>query len=199
MQTIELTEDEKDVLQELMNVAYGSATAVVAEMLEAFATLSIPNISIVTREALLNTFQNREDQSYFFSTQAFSGEFSGESAFFIDTQSAQNLAKHLEIENDDELKDALLELTNILTSSLTAKLASEMDTMVKFSIPNINKVSIESVQNSKTFEEYPQVIVIDTEINFKDQKIKGEIFILTRDESILWLKNKLNSILEMMM
>ena len=35
MQDLTLTEDEQDVLQELMNVAYGDATAVVAEMLDA--------------------------------------------------------------------------------------------------------------------------------------------------------------------
>ena len=32
---IKLTEDEKDCLQELMNVAYGSATAAITEILNA--------------------------------------------------------------------------------------------------------------------------------------------------------------------
>ena len=53
MKTITLTEDEKDVLQELMNVAYGTATAVVADMLDAFASLSIPNIKIMKTSELL--------------------------------------------------------------------------------------------------------------------------------------------------
>ena len=47
MSNIELTEDEKDCLQELMNVAYGSATAAITEIFDAFAKLSIPTIQII--------------------------------------------------------------------------------------------------------------------------------------------------------
>jgi len=193
-----LTEDEKDVLQELMNVAYGSATAIVADMLQAFAYLSIPQISVMQTNELLKTFEELKSKSYFFSTQGFSGEFSGESAFFINEESANNLAKHLELEEKEDLDDAILELTNILTSTLTTKLAQEMETEVSFSLPNISKVPLEEITEVETFQEYSQVIVIDTDLNFKEQKINGKIFILTKDESILWLKTKLNTLLELL-
>ena len=196
MKDITLTEDEQDVLQELMNVAYGNAAAIVAEMLDAFATLSIPNIKIMKTKELLKEFQNLKGESYFFSTQAFVGEFSGESAFFIDDVSAQNLASHLELESEDDLDDAILELTNVLTSSLTTRLAQEMDTQVKFSLPSISRVPLAEIENNNTFKQYNQVIVIDTQLNFEDQKINGEIFILTKDGSIEWLKQQLNKILE---
>ncbi len=191
-----LTEDEKDVLQELMNIAYGNATAVVAEMLDAFATLSIPNITVIPVNELLEQFKSLKNQSYFFSTQAFSGEFSGESAFFIDATSAQNLAKHLEMESSEDLDDAILELTNVLTSTLTTRLAQEMQTQVSFSLPSIEHVPLAEIADVATFKTYSQVIVIDTQLIFQDQKINGEIFILTKGESIQWLKQKLNQILE---
>jgi len=196
MSNLILTEDEKDVLQELMNIAYGSATAVVADMLEAFASLSIPNIQVMTTKELFKTFDALKNSSYFFSTQAFSGEFNGESAFFINEESANNLAKHLELENQDDLDDAILELTNVLTASLITKLTQEMDTEVSFSLPNISKIPLEEMEDVETFHIYPQVIVIDTELNFEDQQINGKIFILTKDEAIQWLKIKLNTILE---
>ncbi len=196
---ITLTEDEKDVLQELMNVAYGNATAVVADMLDAFASLSIPNIKIMETQKLLETFHSLKGESYFFSTQAFAGEFSGESAFFIDNISANNLASHLELETEEDLDDAILELTNVLTSSLTTRLAQEMNTEVKFSLPNISKIPLNEMEQNEAFQQYSQVIVIDTQLNFQDQKINGEIFILTKDGSIEWLKNQLNIILEAMM
>ena len=191
-----LTEDEKDVLQELMNVAYGSATAVVADMLDAFASLSIPNIEIMDVNQLLSNFHSLKSSSYFFSTQAFNGEFNGESAFFIDETSAKNLATHLELENSDDLDDAILELTNVLTSTLTTKLADEMNTAVSYSLPNISKVPLEDIVEVQTFKQYTQAIVIDTQLDFQDQKINGEIFILTKNDSIQWLKAKLNTILE---
>ncbi len=190
-----LNEDEEDVLQELMNIAYGSATAVIAEMLEAFASLSIPNIQVIQVDELLKTFEELKSTSYFFSSQAFNGEFSGESAFFINEESANNLAKHLELENKDDLNDAILELTNVLTSSLTTKLAQELETEVGFSLPSISKVPLNEINDVQTFKIYSKVIVINTELNFEDQQINGKIFILTKDESIQWLKIKLNNIL----
>jgi len=199
MNTITLSEDEKDVLQELMNVAYGNATAIVADMLDAFASLSIPNIKIMDTQELLNTFHSLKGESYFFSTQAFVGEFSGECAFFIDNESANNLATHLELEGEEDLNDAILELTNILTSSLTTRLAQEMDTEVQFSLPSISKIPLKEMGDNDAFKQYSQVIVIDTQLNFEDQKINGEIFLLTKDESIKWLKNQLNNILEALM
>ncbi|MDQ7060572.1 MAG: hypothetical protein Q9M43_05350 [Sulfurimonas sp.] len=63
---ITLTEDEKDALQELMNIAYGNATAVVADMLDAFASLSIPNIKIMQTSQLLNELSSLKGESYFF-------------------------------------------------------------------------------------------------------------------------------------
>ncbi len=191
-----LTEDEKDVLQELMNVAYGSATAVVAEMLDAFATLSIPKIEVMSVNELLHQFESLKDKSYFFATQAFAGEFSGESAFFIDETSANNLAKHLEVDSNEDLDDAILELTNVLTATLTTKLAQEMQTQVSFSLPNISHIPLSEIADTNTFQNYSQVIVIDTQLLFEDQKINGEIFILTKDASIQWLKHKLNYILD---
>ena len=196
MNSIILTEDEKDVLQELMNVAYGNATAVIAEMLDAFASLSIPNIKVMQVSELMEKFNQLKDSSYFFSTQAFMGEFNGESAFFMDEESANNLAKHLELESIEDLDDAILELTNVLTSSLTTRLAQEMDTEVSFALPSISKVPLNEIANVDTFLQYSQVIVIDTDLNFEDQMIHGKIFILTKDESIQWLKERIHTILE---
>ena len=191
----DLTDDEKDVLQELMNIAYGNATAVVADMLDAFASLSIPKIEILKTRELLEKFKVLKKSSYFFSTQTFTGEFSGESAFFIDNESADNLASHLELETREDLDDAILELTNVLTSTLTSKLTQEMETEVSYSLPSISKIPLENIQDIETFQQYTQVIVINTELNFENQKISGDIFILTQDDTIQWLKTKLNIIL----
>ncbi len=194
-----LTEDEKDVLQELVNIAYGSATAVIAEMLDAFASLSVPQIKIIQTRELIDKCENLKTSSYFFSTQAFIGDFSGECAFFIDEQSANNLAKHLELEDKEDLDDAILELTNVLTSSLITKLAQEVNAQVTYAPPNILKLFPNKIEEIPVIKNNSQVIIIQTQLNFKDQKIYGEIFILTKDGSIQWLKKQLNNILKSMM
>lgn len=197
--TVTLSEDEKDFLREFMNIAYGNATAVVAEMLDAFASLSIPQIEIMHSSQLLEKFKTLEDVNYYFSTQPFHGHFSGEIAFFIDDISARNLAMHLELEDDNDMDDAVMELTNVLTASLISRLAQEMGSEVSFSVPKITHLPLSTIGQNETFSRYEQIIVIQTDLIFETQKIKGEIFILTKDESISWIKTSIQNLLDTLM
>jgi len=43
---VEFSGDHLDVLRELMNIAVGNATASIADLLKAFGTMHIPNITI---------------------------------------------------------------------------------------------------------------------------------------------------------
>jgi hypothetical protein len=45
-----------------------------------------------------------------------------------------------------------------------------METEVSFSLPNILKIPLEEMERVETFQSYSQVIVIDTKLNFQDQK-----------------------------
>ena len=88
---IVLTEDEKDCLQELMNVAYGSATAAITEILNAFAKLSIPKIQIINANDL-KAYLSKElnlDVEHLVSLQQINGTLCGENMFVIDKQSAK--------------------------------------------------------------------------------------------------------------
>ena len=202
MNLIKLNEDERDCLQELMNIAYGSATATISEILDAFATLNVPKIQIIPASELKNYLKNKlfiKDEQ-FVATQLLNGDIAGENLFLINKSSAVNLAHEFELDNkhinDNELSDIVLEITNILSSTTIGKLAEELGTTVTFEPPSIQKIdSIDNLDN-KFLEQYQQIIIISTELEFKDQKITAELLILTKDESILWLQNALNKILD---
>ena len=196
-----LTEGEKDGLQELMNVAYGSATAAISEILNAFATLSIPNIKIINADEL-NDYLSAEldlDVEHIVSLQQINGIVSGENMFVIDKESAKNIAYKFGLEedevNDEEIADVVLEITHILSSSTISKLAEDIDTNVSFSAPTIKKLtSIDQLKN-QFISKYQKVITISTELKFEDLDIHGELFIFTTDNSIIYIKEKLNKIL----
>lgn len=201
-QIINLTEDEKDCLQELMNITYGSATAAITEILDTYAKLSIPKIQIINSNELdiyLNNELNLE-MEHFISSQQINGVFSGENMFVIDKISAYNIAKKFDIKeeelNDDEASDIILEITNILSSSIISKLAEDMDTNVSFSPPNIKKIASLNELNNLYLTKYEKVIIISTQLKFEDLNVNAELLILTTDNSILFIKEKLNKILE---
>ncbi|MDD2291996.1 MAG: hypothetical protein PHV52_06945 [Aliarcobacter sp.] len=79
MKSITLTEDERDCLQELMNVAYGSATAAITEILDAFAQLSIPKIQIINADELKDYLSNELnlDVEHLVSLQQINGTLCG--------------------------------------------------------------------------------------------------------------------------
>ena len=199
---ITLTEDEKDCLQELMNVAYGSATAAITEILNAFAKLSIPKIQIIDSSELksyLSSELNLEVE-HLVSLQQINGTLCGENMFVIDKQSAKNIAYKFGLEedevNDEELADIVLEITNILSSSTISKLAEDINTNVSFSAPTIKIInSIDQLKNL-FISKYEKVIIISTQLKFEDLDINAELFIFTTDNSILYIKEKLNKILD---
>lgn len=199
---INLTEDEKDCLQELMNVAYGSATAAITEILDAFAKLSIPKIQIINANEL-NTYLSNEldlDREHLVSLQQINGTISGENMFVIDKESAKNIAYKFGLEeneiDDDEIYDIVLEITNILSSSTIGKLAEDMDAKVSFCAPSIKNLDSINQLNNLFISKYEKVIIISTQLNFEDLNINAELFIFTTDNSILYIKEKLNKILD---
>ena len=199
---ITLTEDEKDCLQELMNVAYGSATAAITEILDAFAKLSIPKIQIINSSELKTYLSNELnlEVEHLVSLQQINGTLCGENMFVIDKQSAKNIAYKFGLEedevNDEEIADVVLEITNILSSSTISKLAEDIDTNVSFSAPTIKTLtSIDQLKNL-FISKYEKVIIISTQLIFEDLDINAELFIFTTDNSILYIKEKLNKILD---
>ena len=199
---INLTEDEKDCLQELMNVAYGSATAAITEILDAFAKLSIPKIQIINASEL-KSYLSKElnlDEEHLVALQQINGTISGENMFVIDKKSAKNIAYKFGLDedeiNDEEVADIFLEITNILSSSTISKLAEDIDTNVSFSAPSIKTLTSINQLNNLFISKYEKVIIISTQLNFEDLNIQAELFIFTTDNSILYIKEKLNKILD---
>ena len=197
-----LDSDEKDCLQELMNISYGVATAAITQIVNKFATLNIPKIEIVNaiefREYLNKRF-NR-NSSYFVCSQLLNGNIAGENMFIMDNESINNLAKEFGLDeseiNEDELKDIMLEISNIISTTTISKLCELLDSSVIFSPPSISIVSSMEKYENKYEAEYQHIIIIATELLFEDQNIHGELIILSKDDSILFIKDAIKKILD---
>ena len=120
--------------------------------------------------------------------------------FIMDNESINNLAKEFGLDeseiNEDELKDIMLVISNIISTTTISKLCDLLNSNVIFSPPSISIVSsIENYENNYKAE-YHYIIIIATELLFEDQNIHGELVILSKDESILFLKEAIKKILE---
>jgi chemotaxis protein CheC len=194
--------DEIDCLQELINISYGNATAAISTILDSFATLNIPHIDILDLDKSSYYFEKNfpKDKTYFLATQLIDGDLGGEILFIINHDSCISLAHEFDLEDDEicdeELSDIVLETTNILSSSMIGKLAQQMDTVVSFSPPKVEKSNNINIFKNEHALGYNQIIIIHTELLFNDKKIKGDILLLSKDEKICWIKQAINKFLE---
>jgi len=201
MKKIMLTKEEIDCLQELINVAYGNATAAITEILNTFAKLSVPTIKIIEaiklKEHLYNQLNLKDE--HLVALQQINGSLSGENVFIISKESANNMALKFEFDDnisDEVVYDMILETTNILSSSIISKLAENIETSVSFSAPTIKTIISTNQLNNLFINSYEKVIIISTKLEFEDLNMQGELFILTTDDSILFIKEKINQILD---
>ena len=195
---IVLNEDEQDALRELLNIAYGHATSSISQILNAFATLHIPKIEIIPFEELRSHIKDKStNNNDLVGFQSFNGGIKGQSMFLIDDQSSKNLTLHLYGETSSEnIEDSVLELTNILSSSIMSKLSESFRTEINFTAPSVSTVTNANLINYEDALKYKNVIIITTMLEFQDISIYGEILIVTDDESLLKIKKAINEILE---
>lgn len=194
------TADEEDCLVELMNMAYGATASAVADTIDAFSTLHVPQLTVLGRDQLMGLFGNILDKGtiHFVSSQPFLGGLEGEVLFILSKESATNLVKHLddaEPESDNDLADAAMELCNIITSSTMKNLAESLHTTVELLPPSEFTVPSEKIQDLECFDKYSHLILISTVMEFKDQNINGQLLILCQDSALIWLKAALNKVL----
>ncbi|MCX6052853.1 MAG: hypothetical protein NTZ60_10140 [Campylobacterales bacterium] len=64
----------------------------------------------------------------------------------------------------------------------------ELGTEVQFFVPSSQIVDADSIIDINDVNHYSKIIIISTILEFKDQKIYGSIYILTKDEAIERLK-----------
>ncbi len=191
-------EETKDILAELINISFGSATAVIADLFDNFAKLHIPKIDFVDLTQVNNFIMGSySDSKIYVTTQHFNGEFQGEIVLVMDPQSAKNMQAIVDDDenfDEDEIKQNILEISNILGSSCIGKFAELLVTDVTFAPPSIeySDCLIHNVKDSP----YNKVIVISTVLKFEELNINGKLVFMFSDEMFTWLETALNDFME---
>lgn len=201
MKDIEFMADQLDALKEFMNIALGAATAHIASLLDAFATMQVPSINIYNSEELIANIQKEMDPAskYYVVKQLFTGQFGGEFMFVMQESSAKNLGNYLNNTpnpSEDDIRDSVIEVINILSSTIVGRLTEELRTEVQFFVPSAQLLDTQNIIKHEDIKQYSKIISIRTILDFKDRKVEGTIYILTKDEAIMSLKRLVDNILE---
>ncbi len=203
-----LSNEELEILQEIMNIAFGRATADLAEVIDIYIRLNVPYINVLKAAELPAHIKKELKDSGNISLveQRFWGNFKGLALLIFPSGAGKELITLLSndesdfIESDtiDELeKETLIEVGNILIGACIGKIADLLKDVMTFSPP---RVLIENHPHDAIprgmFDPDNTSIILRTVFCFEKKDISGFLFLLVCPDSINLLKKALNEFME---
>ena len=206
-----LTEEERDVLQEIMNIGFGSAAADLAQVIDIYVVLSVPTIKVIDRAYLIDDIKSEicDYQEVSIVEQNFWSKFKGVALLVFSGAAGKNLLSIIS-SNDEEAKrhfesdpirvlekETLMEVGNILVGACVGKVAELLGDFVSYSPPRVIVGNLADYDVSEAgYSPKDVVIVMEAIFHFNIQNVRGFLFIITNHESIAWLKEAIRAFLK---
>ncbi|NOY70300.1 MAG: response regulator [Deltaproteobacteria bacterium] len=199
---------EKDILQEIMNIGFGNATADLAEIIDIYVRLSVPDIQVVEMgqvpDYMKETIVSLDETSII--VQNFWGDFSGSGLLVLPNRAASELITLLMDGHKDEAlnkpiaaleTESLIEIGNLLISACVGKISELLKTITTYSPPQvINEYITDPEAFIQSFSTFQSAIIMKTVFQFEQSDLSGLLMLLTQQDSIQWLNRSLNTFLE---
>ncbi|MGR3221165.1 MAG: chemotaxis protein CheC [Candidatus Anammoxibacter sp.] len=203
-----VTDEEKEILQELMNIAFGKASAELAEFIDINVVLSIPYIDVLKSSDLPDYIKNelKGNDQVSILEQKYWGEFKGDALLIFPSEIANELItvldpdRELSYESDhtDMLaRESLMEVGNILVGACVGKMAELLKGQVTYTAPRmlLDNAPIGDLCKNQ-IDPDASVILLKTTFRFNERDVDGFLFLLTSYDSINWLKKSLREFME---
>jgi chemotaxis protein CheC len=138
-----LAELELDALTELVNMGISQAAQSLAEMAREEVTLTVPKVTIVTRDEAVKIISEREMTKLVAVHQVFEGDITGRALLIFPEAQSLELVRaivgsDLPIEEIVELEqEALAETGNIMLNGCLGTMANHLKRSLKISLPEV--------------------------------------------------------------
>ena len=138
-----LQEEERDALQELMNLATGKAGDALARVLKAMVHLSVPVVHLIPAHSVNKKLKEvvRIEGPYTAARQGFQGALNGEAITIFDEHGCDELWDLLgydrKPDEDNTRNEMIMEVSNILVGALLRGIGEQMSSELSFSAPSL--------------------------------------------------------------
>lgn len=199
-----LTEDQRDCLQEITNIAMGKAGDRLARLLDVFVILSIPHVSVLKPTDIamaLQSLNRQSEEAVFGVCQGFiGGGLAGEAMLIFNDTDYDDLAKLLKYENNSDEKaryELLMDTANVLNGACLKGLAEQLDTHFSFGPPMLlgQHCNITDLLQSTNMR-WKQALVIEINYAIENHRINCDLLLVIAESSVTGLVEKLNYLLD---
>ena len=200
MNAFDLTEDQQDCLQELINVAMGQASDQLARYLDTFVYLKVPSIEQVKSEHLIDTLNQDLKETAVVSHGFFGYEgIRGEALLIYQPQDSNRLADLLGYEADElTFDEQIIDLSSILTTTFLNVFASQIDNQMSYSAPRLLSANLGTVSEHLQQQSFNWDLALKVRISYQvtDYSFNCDMVLLIPEQAIINIKTVIDRILE---
>ena len=207
-----LTEQQKDILGEIVNVYIGQAASLLSEMTGQEIRLNIPQVVLLTGDSIVLDPKVADDiwaQGHVVSSSInFSQGLHGKTFLMFPASQAKALVNaclgEMELlpaisESRDLLDtdfDVLKEVANVILNSIMGGFGGLLDTCLEYSVPEIEMLFAPDNEQRQFLSRQQNILLLKTELFLDAASVQGFILIAFSMNSISLLLEKINSMTE---
>ena len=189
---IALSEDQRDALQELMNISMGQAANSLAHLIETKIGISIPNITAVTPAGLYDLVSH--NQQAYYTRQSFMGDIHGEVMSILTRHGLAEVAELLEYEqplSENDINETILELSNILAGACLAGLSEQLELATNLQMPTLFAPQKSDFSQS----DWQHSLIMEVKFDIQISSFTMRVVFCLDDASLTRLKSTLDELL----
>lgn len=180
-----LTELQLDALAELVNLGVSNAATSLGEMVREEVALSVPKVSVLTRDQAVANLLERGARQLVAVHQDFEGDIRGRAFLIFPESKSMELVRALvgpeaSLEDIVELEqEALAETGNVILNSCLSTMANVLQRNVRISLPEVvHGESTEILQLTAGSNSHDTVLLIYINFAVKQRDIQGFLAML---------------------
>lgn len=187
-----LDEDQKDALQELLNISMGQAANSLAQLIETKIDISIPKITTVTPNELYSLLFETTDS--FYTRQSFLGDIHGEVMSVLSQSGLAEVAKLMDYEeplDKEDVQEIILELCNILAGACLSGLSDQLELTTNLNMPTL----FQPEKSNFSDLQWQHTLVMEVQFIIAISSFSMRVVFCLDDESLARMKTTLDELL----
>lgn len=198
------TEEQRDALQEIANLAMGQAATRLARLLDTFIELSVPRVRVVRAEDAAQTLRDMTgiEESVTAVRQGFRSDIKGEALVICRSSGVGHLCA---LVNDPYVHSAydsvsqtelMFDVANVLTGACVSCILNQLDRTPIFSPPGLlgEKISLEDVFQADVLA-WKMALLLEVNFALEDQTFRAHLVMLMAEDSIRRMNDALSALL----
>jgi chemotaxis protein CheC len=196
------TEDQRDALQEVVNIAMGQAGDALARILTSFIRLSVPRIRLVTAADVAETVSGMLEQNAEITAvrQAFANGLQGEAIVLFTQSDVHDLAKLMDYDediNEAAEQELLMEISNLLVGAIISGISDTLNIELTFSPPSLmaDHAPLSKVLNGATLP-WTHALLMEVNFTVEHHAVRCHLFLFMMEKAVNTLRGILDEFLE---